>query len=53
MREFVEIKMAENMMKVKILTLGESGVGKSALLLRYKDDKFTGNFVTTLGVEYK
>ncbi len=36
-----------------MLTLGESGVGKSALLLRFTEDKFSGNFVTTLGVEYK
>lgn len=39
--------------KVKILTLGESGVGKSSLLQRYKGDKFEGNLNTTLGVEYK
>ncbi|KAL4501421.1 hypothetical protein ABPG72_021228 [Tetrahymena utriculariae] len=44
---------SDGIAKVKILTLGESGVGKSSLLLRYKDDKFAGNFVTTLGVEYK
>jgi len=43
----------DGMMKVKILTLGESGVGKSSLLLRYKDDKFEGSLATTLGVEYK
>lgn len=39
--------------KVKILMLGESGVGKSSVLLRFTDDKFNNNFVTTLGVEYK
>jgi Ras-related protein Rab-8A len=39
--------------KVKILMLGESGVGKSSILNRFTDDKFNPNFYTTLGVEYK
>jgi GTPase SAR1 family protein len=39
--------------KVKILMLGESGVGKSSILNRFTDDKFSPNFYTTLGVEYK
>jgi GTPase SAR1 family protein len=33
--------------------LGESGVGKSSLLLRFTENKFSHDFVTTLGVEYK
>jgi GTPase SAR1 family protein len=33
--------------------LGDSGVGKSSILNRFTDDKFTPNFFTTLGVEYK
>jgi len=38
---------------IKILMLGESGVGKSSILTRFTDDKFSTNFLTTLGVEYK
>jgi len=38
---------------VKVLMLGESGVGKSSILNRFVDDKFSTNFLTTLGVEYK
>mmetsp|Transcript_22277 Transcript_22277/g.25796 ORF Transcript_22277/g.25796 Transcript_22277/m.25796 type:complete len:212 (-) Transcript_22277:130-765(-) len=38
---------------VKIMLLGESGVGKSSLLLRFTEDKFATSFPTTLGVEYK
>eukprot|EP01016_Furgasonia_blochmanni_P057196 TRINITY_DN988_c0_g1_i1.p2 TRINITY_DN988_c0_g1~~TRINITY_DN988_c0_g1_i1.p2 ORF type:complete len:286 (-),score=50.37 TRINITY_DN988_c0_g1_i1:238-1095(-) len=38
---------------VKLLMLGESGVGKSSLLLRFAEDKFSSTFLTTLGVEYK
>ena len=33
--------------------VGDSGVGKSALLLRLSDDKFTPNYVTTIGIDYR
>ncbi len=39
--------------KVKILILGESGVGKSSILQRFVEDKFNPTFTTTLGVDYK
>ena len=43
----------DNATKVKVLMLGESGVGKTSLLVRFVEDKFNNNFLTTLGVEYK
>ena len=39
--------------KVKILTLGESNVGKTSLSIRYTENKFSNNYVTTLGVDFK
>jgi small GTP-binding protein len=39
--------------KVKLLMLGDSGVGKSSILNRFTDEKFSNDFTTTLGVEYK
>ena len=38
---------------LKILVIGESAVGKSCLLLRYTDDKFSEQFMTTIGVDFK
>ena len=38
---------------VKLLLIGDSGVGKSCLLLRYSDDKFTTSFITTIGIDFK
>lgn len=34
---------------VKLLLIGDSGVGKSCLLMRFSDDSFTTNFITTIG----
>jgi Ras-related protein Rab-1A len=37
----------------KIVLVGNLGVGKSSLLMRFTDDLFTENLVTTLGVDFK
>jgi Ras-related protein Rab-1A len=36
----------------KVVILGDSGVGKSALMLRFSDDMFTESYVSTIGVDY-
>ncbi|EEB18186.1 GTP-binding nuclear protein RAN1, putative [Pediculus humanus corporis] len=38
---------------LKILIIGESGVGKSSLLLRFIDDKFDPDQPLTIGVDFK
>ncbi len=37
----------------KILTIGESNVGKTCLLLRYTDNKFVKNHLTTIGIDFR
>ena len=34
---------------VKIIIIGDSGVGKTCFLMRFVDDKFTTSYITTLG----
>nr|CAB3265358.1 ras-related protein Rab-18 [Phallusia mammillata] len=38
---------------LKILIIGDSGVGKSSLLLRFTDDKFDPDQSATIGVDFK
>jgi len=37
----------------KLLIVGDSGVGKSCLLMRFTEDNFTTEFTTTLGIDFK
>ena len=37
----------------KVLMIGESGAGKSALLARFVDGTFESNFISTIGVDFK
>jgi len=37
----------------KLLLIGDSGVGKSCLLLRFAEDSYTESYLSTIGVDFK
>ena len=38
---------------LKLLTIGESGVGKTCILLQFTDKKFSKHHLTTIGIDFK
>ena len=38
---------------VKILIMGDSGVGKTCLLLRFSEDVFSESHIPTIGIDFK
>lgn len=36
----------------KIIIIGDSGVGKSNILLRFTENKFSDNYMMTIGLNY-
>ena len=58
--EHIEVNLLHNLINIrisdylfKLLIIGESGVGKTCLLLRFTDDSFTANHLTTIGIDFK
>ncbi|KAI9297306.1 ras-domain-containing protein [Neoconidiobolus thromboides FSU 785] len=47
------VKSASYDYLIKLLLIGDSGVGKSCVLLRFSDDSFTPSFITTIGIDFK
>jgi GTPase SAR1 family protein len=38
---------------VKLVVVGNSGVGKSSLMVRFSDDQFNDSYHTTIGVDFR
>ena len=46
-------KNSESSVTFKILTIGESGVGKTCILRRFVENKFLKNHLATIGIDFK
>ena len=46
-------KVSDQELFLKVVTLGDAGVGKSSLIFRYIDDVFQTGYVSTIGVDFK
>lgn len=43
-----------NVYTFQVMVLGDSGVGKTCLLVRFRDDMFLGgNYISTVGVDFR
>ncbi|XP_033735048.1 GTP-binding protein ypt2-like [Pecten maximus] len=47
------VESTEKPFVCKILLIGDAGVGKTCLLLRFANDSFSETYVTTIGIDFK
>ncbi|WIA35795.1 hypothetical protein OEZ86_004184 [Tetradesmus obliquus] len=40
------------MLRIKVISLGDTGTGKSCLIKRYCEEKFISKYIPTIGVDY-
>jgi GTPase SAR1 family protein len=45
--------MAAKPQIIRLLTLGDSGAGKSSLLLRYTQNEFNVEYMPTIGIDFR
>ncbi|XP_064595726.1 ras-related protein Rab-8A-like [Liolophura sinensis] len=38
---------------IKLLLIGDSGVGKTCILCRFADDSYNSTYITTIGIDFK
>ena len=43
----------KNITSINLITLGDGQVGKTSLNLRYTNDFFSNNYISTIGIDYK
>ena len=44
---------SKKLVELKILTLGDTSVGKSSFIIKFIDDRFSINYIATLGFDFK
>ena len=45
-------KKRQSALRIKIISMGAPGVGKSCLIKRYCEEKFVSKYIGTIGVDY-
>ncbi|TMW62679.1 hypothetical protein Poli38472_005297 [Pythium oligandrum] len=44
--------MPTSVQRIKIISMGESGVGKSCVIKRFCEEKFVSKYISTIGIDY-
>jgi len=50
---WLSLLMASKALVVRLLTLGDSGAGKSSLLMRYTQNDFSSEYMPTIGIDFR